>query len=482
LINRQSDFVHFRASFRVRVGDQRETPMLLTNPDTLGKEDPMAELALQLPVFIASPSDVLEERDKVEAEVRKRGADVAPKGLLLRPIRWELDSRPGMVRPQHAINELLKSAELAVVIFWSTLGSESAPGTEDSGTLEELFRATDQVIRGASDDVLVYFRNAPPPVGSEIAHARVQAFRGRLQASKSVFFESYETPDDFGTKFARHFNQWIERWNPVPDICVNTLTVSSPGVSGIEHSGANLLGEIHRFFRPENEPELTRQLGRAAVALYQEYGPRGVQEPISLTSSATRVASRYVGSGDDYAAIALMRLLGRLHVSPSPLRYDGTAYRFADEGWFSYFCALGLVTAIREGRIDAVDKQPYVNLVHQYLAAVAVPQKSELVPNLIRWLRNDDMISYARPVARNFAAYVLGMLDAEDAEDALIESAEHDTGTDVRLYSTMSLGRMRSRRHLDRLVKLWRRETDPRFRVTLGQAVCRIVGIAEFPF
>jgi len=442
----------------------------------------MAELALQLPVFIASPGDVHKERDAVEEEIRQLAAEAASDGLLLRPVRWEMDSRPALQRPQQAINELLKTAELVVVIFWSTLGSESSPGAEDSGTLEELFRATDQVMRGSSDDVLVYFRDARPPPAMRESYSRVQLFREKLQSSKRVFFWSYKTPAGLRQAFARHLRLWLDRWCVVPEICVNTLAVSSPGAPMPQAFGENRLTEVYRFFRPEQEPQLTAALGNAAVEMYQQFGPRAVQQPLHLPPNAMRAAANYVGSVDDLGRIYLMRLLGRIDVSQSPLRrQDGNVY-FADEEWFSFFCAIGLLDAISANRVHAADRQPYINPVHQYLAALAEPRRREIIDTLTRWLKNTGMVTHARPIARNFAAFVLGMLHAEEAQDALIEAAELDSGTDVRVYSTMSLGRMRSRRHLGRLAALWRRETDAQLRTTIGQAVCRVVGIGQYPF
>jgi hypothetical protein len=442
----------------------------------------MAELALQLPVFIASPSDVVDERKVIAEEVRELAVTAGKHGLLLRPICWELDARPTMQRAQASINELLKTAELVVVVLWSTLGSESAPGAEDSGTLEELLRATEQVLHGASDDVLVYFRESPVPAEAAESYARVQAFRNKLELSRRVFFWRYNTPEELRGEFANHLRLWLERWQVVPDICVNTLAVSAPGTPMPEAYGENRLAQIRRFYRTEREPALTAELGLAATEMYQQFGPRAVQEPLRLSGAVAQTATKYVGSVEDISRVHLMRLIGRIEPSAAPLRTEDGEYYFADDEWFSFFCAAGLIDAIRADQVGAADREPYINPVHQYLAALALPLRDEIIAKLTGWLLNVSMITYARPVARNFAAFVLGMLSAEEAQDALIEAAETDPGTDVRLYSVVSLGRMRSRRHLARLVALWRRENDPRFRTVLGQVVCRIVGVGHYPF
>ena len=85
-----------------------------------------------------------------------------------------------------------------------------------------------------------------------------------------------------------------------------------------------------------------------------------------------------------------------------------------------------------------------------------------------------------KPIVRNFAAYVLGMLGALEAQDALARACETDRGQDVALYSVTSLGKIRSRRYLDLLVDQFEKVSDSHLRLTIGQAICRIIGIAEY--
>src|SRR5689334_4112591 len=123
----------------------------------------MAQIAVRLPVFLASPSDVAVERGIAEEEILRLGREVARHGLLLEPFRWEVDAQPGIGRPNEQTNRLLKMSELAVIIFWSSLGSASTVDGFVTGTVEELHLSWRQVSTGASDDLFVYFRDADPP-------------------------------------------------------------------------------------------------------------------------------------------------------------------------------------------------------------------------------------------------------------------------------------------------------------------------------
>ena len=59
----------------------------------------MVDLALHLKVFIASPSDVVEERDTAEKVIAELKEESARQRLLLQSFRWE--RRPhGYGRPQ----------------------------------------------------------------------------------------------------------------------------------------------------------------------------------------------------------------------------------------------------------------------------------------------------------------------------------------------------------------------------------------------
>lgn len=85
-------------------------------------------------VFIASPDDVISERDIIEKEINK----ISIPKVRLKVIRWENDlpSTSG-TKPQDLINNfLLDECDLLVGLFWTKFGKKTK--NADSGTVEEI--------------------------------------------------------------------------------------------------------------------------------------------------------------------------------------------------------------------------------------------------------------------------------------------------------------------------------------------------------
>lgn len=167
----------------------------------------MVQLALRIPVFIASPPDVVDERNIIEKQIARVSRRCLERGLVLEPIRWETQARPGWGRPQDLLNQHVRRAELVVVILWSRLGSPADVHGTETGTAEEFRIAQQFVSSGASDDVFVYFRRFGPPESASIeAYDQVQQMRSRLHASKAILTWDY-------SNFRRFFGnvQWTSR-------------------------------------------------------------------------------------------------------------------------------------------------------------------------------------------------------------------------------------------------------------------------------
>src|SRR4051812_6280968 len=115
----------------------------------------MAELSLTLPVFVSSSLDVLPEREAADEEIVGALKTVSERRLVLEPYNWIRHAMPVAGAPQPPIRVQLQRAELVVVILWSRVG----PGVED-----ELADALKQARTGETDNVMLYFKTAPPPV------------------------------------------------------------------------------------------------------------------------------------------------------------------------------------------------------------------------------------------------------------------------------------------------------------------------------
>lgn len=102
-----------------------------------------------LTVLIASPGDVLRQRDVVQREVEdwNRGRIGKDLGIRLEVARWELDAVPELGRGdgQEVINrQLLEDSDIVVAIFHARLGTATPRGA--SGTAEELDAAVKRAV------------------------------------------------------------------------------------------------------------------------------------------------------------------------------------------------------------------------------------------------------------------------------------------------------------------------------------------------
>ena len=96
------------------------------------------QLYVKLRVFVASPNDVAEEREKVIKVIEKlnRSGSLADHyGVILEAIRWETHVRPLMGRPQGVILQQLPVNlwDIFIGILWSRFGTPSGSKKSDNG-------------------------------------------------------------------------------------------------------------------------------------------------------------------------------------------------------------------------------------------------------------------------------------------------------------------------------------------------------------
>lgn len=159
----------------------------------------MAYLAAVIPVMIASPGDVAEERDIVRVVVHDwNDVNALASKVVLSPVGWETHSSPELgTRPQELINSrLLKECDLLVGVFWTRLGTPT--GKAKSGTVEEI-----EAHVAAGKPAMIYFSSKPvaPQSIDAVQFAELQAFKERLKPLGLV--ESFDNPGQFKEKFAK---------------------------------------------------------------------------------------------------------------------------------------------------------------------------------------------------------------------------------------------------------------------------------------
>jgi hypothetical protein len=169
----------------------------------------MPRTATVLEVLIASPGDVDSERDSVERAIAGwNAANSRHAGIVLQPIRWELDSVPSMSEDgQSVINkQLVERADILIGIFWARLGS---PTLRDvSGTAEEI-----SLFRGSGREALIYFKEAAIPMdhdGDQLA--RLKLYKGALK--QAGLCSSFDTSSKLHEYVTRHLARLLNGITP----------------------------------------------------------------------------------------------------------------------------------------------------------------------------------------------------------------------------------------------------------------------------
>lgn len=420
----------------------------------------MARLSVHIPTFIASASDVEKEKEAVQEIIEKFQNELKWNSLHLTSFHWKWDGRASILdSAQLFIDKYLNKSELAIVIFGNRLGTPISINNKETGMMHELRIASEKVIEGTGDDVLLYFKTGT-------TNEDLLKFKNELK-EKSILFYEYSDLEEFEGVFSRHFRSWIDRWRLIPQITEFALKNSDREIDKTSFLAENKLINLRRSFNPDNNIEISEEIGTQVVTNYQAHGFK--QSYLNgILKVDIKSFENFLTLDDDGYNKPLIKL-------------SDDKYLFSHEEWFYYFCSVGLKNAILNNEIDKVAINPYLNPIHQYLS-LQIKGSKQHIKTLINWLTNKNNITTGQPVVRNFAAYVLGMINAKEAEDDLAEAAQNDQGEDVRVYSIMSLGRLRSRKHLDLLLSLW---SDPilseELKLFISQSITNIIGITNYP-
>ncbi|NOS77323.1 MAG: hypothetical protein HOP35_05205 [Nitrospira sp.] len=162
----------------------------------------MAYQATVLPIMIASPGDVSEERDVARTVIHDWNyLNSVSTGVVLMPVGWDTHSSPELgERPQALINQrVLGECDILIGVFWTRLGSPT--GVADSGTVEEI----EEHVK-AGKPALLYFSSKPvaPQSINPDQYEAVQRFKRECQSRGLV--EQFDTILEFREKLFRQLH------------------------------------------------------------------------------------------------------------------------------------------------------------------------------------------------------------------------------------------------------------------------------------
>lgn len=159
----------------------------------------MAYLATVIPVMIASPGDVAEEREIIRSVIHDwNDVNAHASKVVLTPVGWETHSSPELgMRAQELINSnLLEDCDLLIGVFWTRLGTPT--GEAKSGTVEEIERHSK-----AGKPAMIYFSSKPvaPESMDPTQYAEVTSFKTHCKSLGLVDF--FDNAEQFKEKFSK---------------------------------------------------------------------------------------------------------------------------------------------------------------------------------------------------------------------------------------------------------------------------------------
>lgn len=166
--------------------------------------------------FVASPSDVEEERAALESVITELNKTWSKNlNLRLDLMRWETDVHPGFGQyPQDVINtQISDEYDIFIAIFWGKIGS---PTKEyESGTLEEFDRAYKKYLGDRkSVDILIYFKDQPisPSKMNVEQLAKLHEIKHML-GEKGGLYWTFDNTKDFESLLRGHLSKVAQEWS-----------------------------------------------------------------------------------------------------------------------------------------------------------------------------------------------------------------------------------------------------------------------------
>lgn len=232
----------------------------------------MPRNVVSLRIFVASPKDVADERDRLERVVNQLNASAAlDNGLHLELMRWEKKCHPGVgTSGQAVVNSQIGTYDLFVGILWNRLGTPT--GRAESGTREEFDRAYAQWRRDRSSlEIWFYFSEQPfnPKSHEELDQkGKVLDFRQELENDKGLLTWSYNGPADFEEQIRGHLETYIRKYEPQSrpssDLSDPTTVSKDEELINIPVFGKTGAGDAIQLLSPNTAPAhqlwLPRQL------------------------------------------------------------------------------------------------------------------------------------------------------------------------------------------------------------------------------
>lgn len=167
-------------------------------------------------IFVASPSDVAEERLLLESLVSEHNnvwSEIL--NLRLELIKWETHCTPGFGDySQDVINQQIgDDYDVFLGLFWGRFGSPTP--VAKSGTLEEFERAYKRFCEQPdSIDIMIYFKDAPiPPSEMDFEQLQKVSELKKELGEKGGLYNVFKESGDFEVLLKAHLAKIAQKWH-----------------------------------------------------------------------------------------------------------------------------------------------------------------------------------------------------------------------------------------------------------------------------
>lgn len=169
----------------------------------------MAADVSEIQVFIASPSDLADERAALRTLEATLNVNFASAGIRVRFSGWE-EVPPGYGRPQAQINPLVDECDIFIGMLRRKWGT--ATGEHESGFIEEFERAGARRQETRSDpEIALYFAAVTQgelnDAGPDLT--KVLNFRKRIETEHIALYSTFVSPEDLARQVADLLNRHL---------------------------------------------------------------------------------------------------------------------------------------------------------------------------------------------------------------------------------------------------------------------------------
>jgi hypothetical protein len=250
-------------------------------------------------IFLASPSDVAEERATMEIVVAQLNqAWSSTLGIVFEILDWETSVHPAFSSdPQAAINEQISpDYDVFIGILWGRIGSPT-PRAE-SGTIEEFERAYSRFKSGHNPpEIMLYFKDAPIAPSKIDAQQlqKVQSFRQSL-SDKGGLYSVFEDQAGFESSVRAHLSAIAQKFSAQQRPTSATGQAPSPEAASLLSQGGEeddygYIDYIELFESRQAEMSAAiNAINEATVRIGEQLGQRSaeIQSRAPVDSKAAR--------------------------------------------------------------------------------------------------------------------------------------------------------------------------------------------------